>query len=86
MLLAASDPHQEEHTTCEVIFAPQYEVGTQLQPLGTQTPEARTQLKADVFFSFSIYSEDGIVKVDNTTIGAGETPLTVSTYLNGDIG
>lgn len=86
MLLAASDPNQEEHTTCEVIFAPQFEVGTQLQPLGTQLPATRTQLKADVFFSYRIYSEDGIVKIDDTIIGNGDVPLTVSTYLNGDIG
>lgn len=86
MLLAASDPTKEEHSTCEVIFAPQFEVGTQLHPFGTELPETRTQLKADVFFSYNMYSEEGIVKVNETTIGSGETPLTVSTYLNGEIG
>ena len=86
MLLAASDPTQEEHSTCEVIFAPQYPVGTLLHPFGTDLPATRTQLKADIFFSFKLYSEDGLVKVDNTILGHDEIPLTVNTYLNGDIG
>ena len=86
MLLAASDPTKEEHSTCEVIFAPQFEVGTQLIPQGTVAPESRTQLKADIFFSFKLVSEDGVVKIDGKPIGTEDEVLTVKKYLNGDIG
>ncbi|MDC7247068.1 MAG: methionine--tRNA ligase, partial [Sphaerochaetaceae bacterium] len=86
MLLAASDPAAPEHTTCEVLFAPQFEVGTQLLPQGTEMPESRKQLKADVFFDFNLVSEDGVVKIDGRPIGSGGQLLTAKVYLNGEIG
>ncbi|MDD4451046.1 MAG: methionine--tRNA ligase, partial [Sphaerochaeta sp.] len=58
MLLAASDPKAEEHTTCEVLFAPQFEVGTMLTPEGYEAPvEALPYVKADHFFSMPIVTE-----------------------------
>jgi methionyl-tRNA synthetase len=87
MLLAASDPEAEEHSTCEVLFAPQFEVGTILQPEGFETPEeALSYVKADQFFALPIVAEDGIVKVDGKALGAEGKSLTSKKYLNGPVG
>ncbi len=52
MLLAASDPDAEEHSTCEVLFAPQFEVGSVLTPEGFSPVEEKLPyVKADHFFS-----------------------------------
>lgn len=87
MLLAANDPNAEEHTTCEVLFAPQFDVGTILQPEGFETPEAPlSYVKADHFFAMPIVAEGGIVKVDGKAIGADGKSLTSKKYLNGPVG
>jgi len=87
MLLAASDPEAEEHSTCEVLFAPQFEVGTILQPEGFTTPEgALSFVKADHFFAMPIVADDGIVKVDGKALGFEGKSLTSKKYLNGPVG
>ena len=87
MLLAANDPKAEEHTTCEVLFAPQFEVGTILQPEGFETPEeALSYVKADHFFAMPIVTEDGVVKIDGKAVGADGKVLTSKKYLNGPVG
>ena len=87
MLLAASDPDAEEHTTCEVLFAPQFEVGTILQPEGFETPETTpSYVKANHFFDMPIFAEDGIVKIDGRAIGSEGKSLTSKKYLNGPVG
>ncbi len=87
MLLAASDPNAPEHTTCEVLFAPQFEVGTILQPEGFETPEtALSYVKADHFFAMPIMAEDGIVKIDGKPLGFEGKNLTSKKYLNGPVG
>ena len=87
MLLAASDPNAEEHTTCEVLFAPQFEVGTILQPEGFETLETTpSYVKANHFFDMPIVAEDGIVKIDGKVIGSGGKSLTSKKYLNGPVG
>jgi len=87
MLLAASDPEAEAHSTCEVLFAPQFEVGTILQPEGfTTLEEALSFVKADHFFAMPIVAEDGIVKVDGKALGAEGKSLTSKKYLNGPVG
>ncbi len=84
MLLAASDKEAEFHETCEVIFADQYAVGTELLPEGLEAPESgRTQLKADLFFSLPVYTEGGVVKVEGRPIGTSEAPLKVEQYTDG---
>ena len=71
MLLAASDPDAEEHTTCEVLFVPQFEVGAVLLPEGHEGPqEALPYVKADHFFSMPIVAEDGVVKIDGKPLGS----------------
>lgn len=87
MLLAASDPNAEEHTTCEVLFAPQYEVGTVLLPEGYRSPEeALPYVKADHFFSMPIYAEGGVVKIDGKAVGSNGVMLTSKQYLDGPVG
>lgn len=87
MLLAASDPKAEEHTTCEVLFAPQFEVGTMLTPEGFEAPkEALPYVKADNFFSMPIVTEAGVVKIDGKPIGKDGVYLTSKQYLDGPVG
>jgi methionyl-tRNA synthetase len=87
MLLAASDPKAEEHSTCEVLFAPQFEAGTVLEPEGFVQPEgAMTYVKADHFFAMPIYAEGGTVKVDGKAIGANGIVLSSKKYLDGPVG
>jgi methionyl-tRNA synthetase len=87
MLLAASDPDAEEHTTCEVLFAPQFEVGSVLTPEGFSPVEEKLPyVKADHFFSMPIYTESGVVKIDGKPIGKDGIVLTAKKYLNGPVG
>lgn len=87
MLLAASDPDAEPHTTCEVIFAPQCVVGTELLPEGTVAPEQpRSQVKAEQFFAMPLYTENGVVKIDGRPIVSNGNVLTVTRYPNGSVG
>jgi methionyl-tRNA synthetase len=87
MLLAASDPSAEPHTTCEVLFADKFPVGTELLPEGTSLPEGpRSQVKADVFFSFPLHTRDGVVSVGGVPIGNGTERLVAHVYANGDVG
>ena len=87
MLLAASDPKAEPHTTCEVIFAPQIAVGTELLPEGTRIPEQpRSQVKADTFFSMPLYTEQGILKIDGRPLLADGKTLEAKQYPNGEVG
>jgi methionyl-tRNA synthetase len=87
MLLAASDPDAEEHTTCEVLFVPQFEVGAVLLPEGHEGPqEALPYVKADHFFSMPIVAEDGVVKIDGKPLGKDGLYVTSKKYLNGPVG
>jgi methionyl-tRNA synthetase len=87
MLLAASAKDDEDHSTCEVIFAPQFEVGTRLLPEGTVAPEEKQFfVKSSKFFDMPMYTEDGVVKVDGKAIKAGDVDLTVKKYINGNVG
>lgn len=84
MLLAANDPKAAEHTTCEVIFADQFEAGTVLTLEGHELPKLdQPYIKAEHFFDMPIYAEDGVVKVDGKPIGSGGSYLSVKRYLNG---
>ena len=87
MLIAASDPEAEHHTTCEVIFADQFEVGTELNPEGTTIPtEVRNQLKPNLFFSLPFKTKDGFVEIDGKKIGKDDSFLSVEKYVDGDVG
>ena len=87
MLLAASDPEAEEHSTCEVLFAPQFESGTILEPEGFDPPSGTLSfVKADHFFSMPIVAENGVIKIEGKAIGAQGKYLTSKKYLNGPVG
>ena len=86
MLLAANDPEAEEHTTCEVIFVDDFETGAILEVEGFDPPQANIPyVKPDLFFSFELYAEDGVVKVDGRPIGKAGRHLRTVTYLNGPV-
>lgn len=87
MLLAASDKDDENHETCEVLFADEFEVGTHLVPNGLSNPtEPMNYVKANHFFEMPIYTEEGIVKVDGKEIGCDGKFLTAKKYINGNVG
>ncbi|MGN0907485.1 MAG: class I tRNA ligase family protein, partial [Bullifex sp.] len=87
MLLAASDPDAPEHTTCEVLFADEFEPGTVLEFDGEGDVEKiTTYIKPDHFFALPIYTEDGVVKVDGKALGFGGKHLTAKKYVNGPVG
>lgn len=88
MLLAASDPATpEDEETCEVIFAPQFEPGTILEPEGFEPPtEELCYVKPDKFFEMELKTKDGFVELDGKKIGADGKFLTVEIYKNGNVG
>jgi len=87
MLLAASDSNDENHETCEVLFAPQFEVGTILEPEGFEPPEEKLcYVKPDKFFAMPIYTKDGFVEIDGKKIGANGIFITAEKYKNGLVG
>ncbi len=88
MLLAASAKDDEDHSTCEVLFADDFEVGTTLLPEGTSQPEeARCYVKGSKFFEMPMYTEEGVVKVDGKAIQSEDgKALTAKVYVNGEVG
>ena len=69
MLLAASDPKAEEHTTCEVLFADNIPFGTHLCPEGLSNPETpMTYCKAEHFFAMPLYTKDSVLMVDGKVL------------------
>ncbi|MSU05928.1 methionine--tRNA ligase [Spirochaetales bacterium NM-380-WT-3C1] len=87
MLLAASDPNAPEHTTCEVLFADDFEPGTVLEFDGQgEVEKVTTYIKPDHFFALPIYSEDGVIKVDGKALGFSGKHLTCKKYINGPVG
>ncbi|HHU88917.1 MAG: methionine--tRNA ligase [Sphaerochaetaceae bacterium] len=87
MLLAASDKDDQNHATCEVIFADQFAVGTELLPEGlTAPPQVRSQVKGELFFSLPVYTEGGVVKIEGRPIGTPDGNLTVMRYTDGVVG
>ena len=86
MLIAANDPAAEEHTTCEVIFADEFETGTVLEVEGYEAAEESIPyVKPDLFFSLELYTENGTVKIDGRPIGKDGTYLKALKYVNGPV-
>jgi len=87
MLLAASDPEAPEHTTCEVLFADEFEPGTVLELDGQgEVEKATTYIKPDHFFAMPITAVDGVITVDGKGIGFAGKHLTAKKYVNGPVG
>ena len=87
MLLATSDANDENHSTCELIFADDFEVGTVFE-FDNQEPVEKitTYLKADHFFDMPMKTIDGYVCVDGQKLGFGGKHLKVEKYINGNVG
>ena len=87
MLLAAQDKDAPEHSTCEVLFADEFEPGTVLEfDNQGEVEKVTTYIKPDHFFAMPIYAEDGVIKVDGKALGYGGKHLTSKKYLNGPVG
>ncbi len=87
MLLAASDKDDDSHSTCEVIFPDEFEVGTVLEYEGQpETEKVTTYLKADHFFALPMKTKNGIVTINGKRIGKNGKFLTVKKYINGNVG
>lgn len=87
MLLAASDPEAEEHTTCEVLFADDIHAGTNLVPEGFANPAEMCYVKPDHFFEMPLYTENGTLKVDGHALVSPEgKTVSAKKYLNGNVG
>lgn len=87
MLLAASRAGDEEHETCEVLFAPQFRPGTILEPEGYEPPEEKPcHVKPGKFFGFPLVTSGGYVEIDGHKIGADGKFLAASVYRDGIVG
>ena len=87
MLLAATEKGDENHETCEVIFADDFEVGTVLEFDGQEPVEKiTTYLKPNHFFDMPMETINGEVCVDGKPLGFGGKHLTVKKYINGNVG
>ncbi|MBR1938180.1 MAG: methionine--tRNA ligase [Spirochaetales bacterium] len=87
MLLAASDPEAPEHTTCEVLFADEFEPGTILELYDQgEVEKVTTYIKPDHFFAMPINTVNGVVTVDGKGVGFGGKYLTAKKYINGPVG
>lgn len=87
MLLAASDPADDNHSTCEVIFADDIPVGSVLEFDGQgEVEKVTTYIKPDHFFALPIKTVNGEVCVDGSPLGFGGKHLHVSKYINGNVG
>ena len=87
MLLAASEKGDEEHKTCELIFADDLPVGTVIE-FDNQEPVEKitTYLKAEHFFALPIKVIDGTVCVEGNPLGYGGKHLKVYKYIDGNVG
>ena len=87
MLLAAADKDDDSHSTCELIFADDFEVGTVLEYEGQpETEKITTYLKADHFFDMPMETINGSVCINGKKIGKDGKFLSVKKYINGNVG
>ena len=87
MLLAANEKGDEEHKTCELIFADDLPVGAVIE-FDNQEPVEKitTYLKAEHFFALPIKVIDGTVCVEGNPLGYGGKHLKVYKYIDGNVG
>lgn len=87
MLLAASDKDDENHDTCELIFADDFAVGTVMEYEGQpEVEKVTTYLKPNHFFDMPMHTRNGIVEINGKKIGANGKFLKVEKYINGNVG
>ncbi len=87
MLLAASEKDDDEHRTCELIFADDFEVGTVLEfDNQEKTEKITTYLKPEHFFALPMKTVDGTVCVDGQALGYGGKHIKAYKYTDGNVG
>ncbi len=87
MLLAASAPDDETHSTCELIWADDIAPGTVLKYEGEgEVEKVTTYIKPDHFFAMPMKTIDGYVTIDGKKLGADGHFLRVEKYVNGNVG
>ena len=87
MLLAASAPDDETHSTCELIWADDITPGTVLKYEGEGDVEkVKTYIKPEHFFALPMKTIDGYVTIEGKKIGADGHFLHVEKYVNGNVG
>ncbi len=87
MLLAASEADDNEHKTCELIFADDLPVGAVIE-FDNQEPVEKitTYLKSEHFFALPMKTINGEVCVEGQPLGYGGKHLKVYKYINGNVG
>ncbi len=87
MLLAASEEGDEDHSTCELVFADDIAPGSVLKYDGEgETEKITTYLKADHFFALPMKTIDGYLTVEGKRIGFEGVYPRVKKYVNGNLG
>ena len=87
MLLAASAPDDETHSTCELIWADDIAPGTVLKYEGeSEVEKVTTYIKPDHFFALPMKTIDGYVTIEGKKLGADGHFLRVEKYVNGNVG
>ena len=87
MLLAASAPDDETHSTCELIWADDIAPGTILKYEGEgEVEKVTTYIKPDHFFALPMKTIDGYVTIEGKRLGADGHFLRVEKYTNGNVG
>lgn len=87
MLLAAGEADDNEHKTCELIFADDLPVGAVIE-FDNQEPVEKitTYLKSEHFFALPMKTINGEVCVEGQPLGYGGKHLKVYKYINGNVG
>ena len=87
MLLAAMAKDDDEHKTCELIFADELPVGAVIGfDNEGETEKIKTYLKPEHFFALPIKVIDGTVCVEGKPLGYGGKHLKVFKYTDGNVG
>ena len=87
ILLAASAPDDETHSTCELIWADDIAPGTVLKYEGEgEVEKVTTYIKPDHFFALPMKTIDGYVTIEGKKLGADGHFLRVEKYVNGNVG
>lgn len=89
MLLAAQDPNAPEHTTCEVLFADDIAVGSNLVPEGFVNPDEKTlcYVKPDHFFDMPLSCVNGVLSIDGKKFVSSDLKTVSSKkYLDAPVG
>ncbi|XP_060085219.1 methionine--tRNA ligase-like [Ylistrum balloti] len=86
MLLAVESEEPPGTKRLEVLFADEFQVGSQVLPKGGVGAEGYTQLKIDKFADFSIVASKHKVEIDGVPLAVGEEELRTKNISDGRVG